>query len=198
MRGKRVLDLGGGPEAKLARTLAAEGITSLVVSLSPDYIFPKYRIPLKASGAPIPKGRPAEPFVAAKGHQLPFKDDSFDVVLGLHIAEHVTVDNGVRILREMNRVIGSGGWARLGPLIATFSGDIHATAKKDDMLQSELAAAGNTLTRTYVDHDVVPPTRLRHDAALTYHTDAYLLTVGQESLPRPTNFIPDPEQPLRP
>ncbi|HSX35102.1 MAG TPA: class I SAM-dependent methyltransferase, partial [Candidatus Saccharimonadales bacterium] len=176
LAGKRVLDLGSGPEAKLARTLTAEGITSLVVSLSPDYVFPKYSIPLKAAGAPIPEGKPAESFVAGKGQQLPFVENAFDVVLGLHVAEHVSLADSIAILREVNRVTAPNGWVRYGALVGTFDHDIHDAAAADETLQAELAAKGNTLTRTYIDPTIVPPTRLRHDALLTYHSDAYLLS----------------------
>lgn len=196
--GKRVLDLGGGPEAKLARELTAQGITSLVVSVSPDYSLPEHRKPLKASGKPIPKGHPAEPFVAAKGQQLPFVDDSFDVVLGLHLAEHVTLGDNTEILREINRLTAPNGWARYGTLIDTYDADIYGTATKNGELGMELTAKGNALERSYIDQQIAPPLRVRHDQARSYFTDAYLISLGNGSMPAPTNAVPTPDFPLHP
>jgi len=190
--GKRVLDLGAGPEAKLARQLAAECITSLVTSFSPDYSTKNHRAQVKATGGERPKEAYAEWLVSGKGQELPFRDDSFDVVLGLHVAEHVSVADSVRILGEINRVTTPGGWARFGTIISTFGEDVHYTAKDDYDLQLALARKGNILEQTYVDRTIITPQRIRHDAALTYYADHYLLTIGQVPLPRPTNYAPAP------
>jgi SAM-dependent methyltransferase len=42
-------------------------------------------------------------------HEMPFKDDTFDVVLCNHVLEHVTDD--IKAMSEICRVLKPGGWA---------------------------------------------------------------------------------------
>ena len=44
-------------------------------------------------------------------HDIPFEDDSFDVVMANHLLEHVEDD--CRVLREFHRVMKPGGWGVL-------------------------------------------------------------------------------------
>jgi SAM-dependent methyltransferase len=44
-------------------------------------------------------------------HDIPFEDDSFDVVMANHLLEHVQDD--CRVLREFHRVMKPGGWGVL-------------------------------------------------------------------------------------
>jgi SAM-dependent methyltransferase len=41
-------------------------------------------------------------------HDVPFDDNSFDVVMANHLLEHV--DDDRRVMREFHRVMKSGGW----------------------------------------------------------------------------------------
>ncbi len=66
-------------------------------------------------------------------HQMPFTDDSFDVVFCNHVLEHVTDD--LQALREIYRVLKKGGWAILqSPLnwsLAHTYEDKSITARKE-------------------------------------------------------------------
>lgn len=44
-------------------------------------------------------------------HEIPFEDDSFDVIFCNHVLEHVRDD--IKALSEMKRVLKPGGWAIL-------------------------------------------------------------------------------------
>ena len=44
-------------------------------------------------------------------HEIPFEDDSIDIIFCNHVLEHV--DDDMQALREMRRVLKPGGWAIL-------------------------------------------------------------------------------------
>lgn len=49
--------------------------------------------------------------VAARGENLPFRDNSFDVVISLEVLEHV--EDPATMLREVRRILRPGGWLYL-------------------------------------------------------------------------------------
>lgn len=44
-------------------------------------------------------------------HEIPFEDDTFDVIFCNHVLEHV--DDDIKAMQEMRRVLKPGGWAIL-------------------------------------------------------------------------------------
>lgn len=103
LRGKRVLDLGAGPEGKFARELAESGINATVVSLSPDLIYPEYRLKV------------AKPALAALGQTLPFADETFDRIFSLNVIPHLlSKDSYLVFIREVARILKKNGIARIG------------------------------------------------------------------------------------
>lgn len=116
LRGKTILDLGAGPEAKFAEELKKAGIDASVFSLSPFYS-------RSESAEIVNKNRDSTHIVAGKVSTtpqeksgLPFKDNSFDVVLVFHVDEHVDREISVDIVKEVGRTLKPGGYAKYGPL----------------------------------------------------------------------------------
>ena len=79
----------------------------------------------KAYGCPVE-------FRQAVAEQLPFADNSFDVIHSQAVLEHIL--NMDQSIREMTRVLASGGrmWHEFGPLYFTYGGDHCIPAYGDD------------------------------------------------------------------
>jgi len=133
LEGKTVLDLGAGPELRFANDVKAAGIEANVVSLSPDFSDENIaRTARKFSEGSI---------VAGVGQALPFKDETFDEVFALHVAEHL-LTNGIRkaTICEIARVLRGGGTARIGTIPE--GTDILRLAREDEGLDEYLSGIG--------------------------------------------------------
>lgn len=122
LNNKVILDLGAGPELKLAKELHEQHINAQVVELSPDFIQKSYRkTALKHKDADTH-------VVAGLGQNLPFKTEGFDYVLMLHVLDHLPhteygnekVSEEVRnmlpdVFLEIARVLKPNGTAYIGP-----------------------------------------------------------------------------------
>lgn len=110
LAGKDILDLGAGPESKFSKQLSDSGIKSNVVSLSPDFKTDTYR---KGVNQSHPEGT----HIAAIGQQLPFKNESFDVIVSQNVIDWLpSRGDFIALLKEVGRVLRPGGKAILGPL----------------------------------------------------------------------------------
>ncbi len=98
--------------------------------------------------------RPARGLMSFDLLQLPFRGDSFDVVLCSHVLEHVSDDR--RALRELLRIMKPDGWA---------------------ILQVPLAAA---LERTLEDSNVVDP----HERRLRFGQSDHVRLYGKDYFDR--------------
>jgi ubiquinone/menaquinone biosynthesis C-methylase UbiE len=103
--GKKILDVGAGLKAELAQAL---GDRAEVVSFSPDYSDEKYM----ENVANLEK-----PVVAGVGQAMPFKNESFEVVLMLHVTEHVNNKALEEIIQEIVRILQKDGVAYIAPLL---------------------------------------------------------------------------------
>lgn len=111
LQGKIVLDLGAGPEVKFAKDLRESNINATVTEFSPDFFYKEFREMANQSFASVNK-------VAGLGQSLPFKDNSFDVVIALHVLDHLEIlgkEVYLRFINEIGRVLTKGGKAYIGP-----------------------------------------------------------------------------------
>jgi ubiquinone/menaquinone biosynthesis C-methylase UbiE len=99
--GKRVLDFGCGSGANTA-LLAGRGAHVWALDISEDLL----RLGQRRLAV---SGRPGEAtFIAGSAHDLPFPDNSVDVVFGIAILHHLDLD---LVSREVRRVLKPGGRA---------------------------------------------------------------------------------------
>lgn len=141
LEGKRVLDLGAGQTDRLARDLKEAGINAEVVSVSPDFrrgvnrdILTRRYPEWKRKG------------VAAIAQQLPFKDDSFDVILAAYSVINFASNDSDSVqtwISEIARVLKLGGEARLGP---TYGLRNFAFGKNNEVLIESAKKSGLELT----------------------------------------------------
>jgi len=105
----RILDLGCGPELKFSEGLKAAGINADAVSLSPDFSAEEHA---KRAKTVNPDSR----LVAAIGQELPFKDNTFDRVMGLSVHDHLPSPEAFsKVVLEVIRVLKDKGIAYFGP-----------------------------------------------------------------------------------
>lgn len=97
IKGKKVLDVGSwtGPFEALIDDLAKE-ITAVDVEERALKI--------------LKKNFPKVVCVKAKSHNLPFKNESFDVVTFWDVIEHIPIGYELATLNEINRVLKKGGY----------------------------------------------------------------------------------------
>lgn len=128
LKGKTILDLGSGTTDKFAREVKQAGIDAKVVSLSPDLHTSYGARSSREKVAPDWKIRG----VAAIAQQLPFKDNSFDMILGAYsVTYYATTEKDVNAyVREIKRVLKKGGEARLVPVYDNGSGRESELIKK--------------------------------------------------------------------
>jgi ubiquinone/menaquinone biosynthesis C-methylase UbiE len=134
LEGKKVMDLGTGQSDRLARDLKDAEINAVVIGVSPDLQRDSNRrlVNYYAPGW-------QRKAVAAIAQQLPFTDESFDVVLAAYSVINYASNSPRDVeawVSEVARVLKLGGEARLGPTYggrSTFGEnfqDLIETAKK--------------------------------------------------------------------
>lgn len=152
LEGKMVLDLGTSPTDRLAKDVKEVGINATVVGLSPD-LGNLYPNEIQVPGMEDEWDRLG---VAAIGQAMPFKDESFDVILGAYSVtwRAATYPEQVEAwVSEIGRVLKPGGEARLGPTYNCYGGD----AMGKDMENVKKYAAEIRLAVTVNDHSEDDP-----------------------------------------
>ena len=107
-------------------------------------------------------------------HQIPFEDNSFDVVFCNHVMEHV--DNDIQAMSEIFRVLKPRGWAIIQSPVFTDLEHTFEDPSITDPKQRELAYGQNDHQRKY-GRDY--PERLR-SAGFNVTEDRYLETLTPE------------------
>ena len=147
LEGETILDLGTGPEGKLAQELLQAKVEAQVVSLSPDLVFGKYRGAFK---------KPVQA-IAGLGQNLPFQHESFDRVLLLFVLEHLQSDDDFfSLIEETARILKKGGQAHIGPTLPVLRNelivDLHYQAICENPYLMELLEG----QKVVVSHESVP------------------------------------------
>lgn len=141
---KRVLDLGAGQGANLAKELGLANIDAEVVSLSPDFSFEEIREELF-------KSLPESKFVAGVGQALPFADESFDYIFAIGVDDHI---HSPRIFKffisEMARVLKPGGQAKYGPIYRPGYDPLEKLVFSDQELMKKLGSFGVTVVKEFI------------------------------------------------
>lgn len=117
---KLILDIGGG-KSNLQRQLGSLGITSTVINLDLESAY-TYEI-TRADGENMKWiDAKRQPSVIARAEQMPFADESFDVILASYSVPFYTdsADDYEAIINEALRVLKVGGTASLAPMVASF------------------------------------------------------------------------------
>ena len=136
VEGKRVLDLGAGPELKFAKELHDAGSTAQVVSLSPDFQDERHAERAR-------RAHPEGVMVAGMVSDLP--GGSFDRVYALRVLDHLPrdLDSFFGFLGDVGRVLDDNGEARLGPSNEIFD---NISLKNSEAYVQQLAQNGITIT----------------------------------------------------
>ena len=140
MKGKRVLDIGGGVTGKMAKD-ASEKFGVDVVTMSPEYD-PE----LVSKEAELTNSLQGK-LIVGRAQEIPFEDNTFDFELALYsIPMYLppVISEYEKSLREIIRTLKPAGKAHIFPVKAHFNGEL------DDPLFSEaLKLIGSEITYTH-------------------------------------------------
>jgi ubiquinone/menaquinone biosynthesis C-methylase UbiE len=120
LKGKTILDVGAGP-AFIAEAAKNKGIKVISIDIDPE----KWK---KLEGE-----LPDVPYIKASAEKLPFKDETFDIVIS-HAGPFNNTDSKDLIfdyINEAKRVLKNGGELRFGP------GDLNANIFAEEELFNE-------------------------------------------------------------
>lgn len=98
IKAKKILDVGCG-SGWLVRYLNQKGFKTKGCDLAEEAV--------KMAKKQV---KPSSLIVKASATNLPYKDNSFDSVLGVSIIEHLTKSQAKKFLKEASRVLKKGGW----------------------------------------------------------------------------------------
>lgn len=177
LEGKKILDLGAGPEVKFAKELAEAGIKADVTSLSPD--FSEARHAKKAL-----RSLPDAALIAGTGQALPFRNESFDRVFALHVDEHLNREMFLGFISEMARVLKRGGEAKLGPT-RNIPGEWHPyeAILENEQLINSLNSKDIAVIKEPIPEEIMPKTKIKDSYNMRYEMPSYNVVLRKSNLP---------------
>lgn len=177
LHGKRVLDLGAGPQLKFAQGLKDFGIKAEVTSLSPDFADEKHARKAQKS---FPEGK----MVAGVGQELPFKDSAFDKIFAFHLGEHLSREGFFQTITEMARVLSSGGEAKFGPTLnIPGEWDPYQAILGNQETKKRLDNYGVMVIKEDIPETVMPKARIKDSFANVFHETSYNIVLRKKSQP---------------
>ena len=167
LEGKKILDLGAGPEVKFAKELGESGINAEVISLSPDFTETKYTEKAKES-------LPDSKLIIAVGQALPFKNESFDRIFAFHVDEHISRQVFFGFISEMARVLKRGGEAKFGPTL-DISGEWnpYKAILDNKEIMNSLEVNDITVIKEPIPEEIMPKTRVKDSSYISYEVPSY-------------------------
>jgi SAM-dependent methyltransferase len=126
LENKVVLDLGAGPELKLAKGLKESGINARVISLSPNFQDQRYKERAERS---FPEGE----IIASTGQKIPLEDESCDYIFTYHVVEHIGGYELEKIILEMARILKKNGTGKIGPIPKPVSSGYEKFINEEDL-----------------------------------------------------------------
>lgn len=180
LKGKTVLDLGAGPKLKLARTLKECGITDDVTSLSPDFRYSQYA---RQAQAVMPDAK----IVSDVGQKMSFDDKTFDIVLALHVCEHLNHKHFLETILEVGRVLRAGGKAIIGPTSdESFDPDEqiwrpYEAILQDKNIKDRFKEWGIGVEKVMIPGNIVERRRLINKHGIKYFESGYNIVLKREN-----------------
>ena len=176
LKGKKVLDLGAGPELKFAKELKESGIDADVISLSPDFADEKYR---KKAQRSFPEGKT----ITGVGQALPFQDESFDKIFAFHVDEHLSQGAFFGVVAEMARVLRGGGEAKLGPTLnIPGEWDSYQDILGNQELKKQLDRYGVEVIKDDIPETILPKVRIKDSYGSASYETRYNIVLRKKEL----------------
>jgi ubiquinone/menaquinone biosynthesis C-methylase UbiE len=114
------------PENRLLDVGCGSGALLQLVASKVAFQRPPVGVDLSTSMLDLGEERRAISLIEGSGTQLPFADESFDVVTCAHVVKHLDDDSLLELLREVRRVLSHGGIAVLWEFAPTRSRRLNA------------------------------------------------------------------------
>lgn len=175
LEGKKILDLGAGPEIKLTKELKKSGINAEVISLSPDFSEKKYAGKVKTLF-------PDSKLVAGVGQTLPFSNESFDRIFAFHVDEHITREMFFGFISEMARTLKDGGEAKLGPTLnIPNEWNPYQAILDDKELIEDLNKKNIEIIKEPISEEVMPKTSIKDSYGGRWEESSYNIVLKKSS-----------------